>query len=76
MYLVVNNNQTQKAIYLNSVSAASDAIAEKVDNFSQFINLSSVADSLAKKNAELLAEAENAKFIKTILKDTVNAIET
>jgi len=76
MYLIINNNQTQRAIYLNSVSTASDYFTEKFDHFSQFINLSVVADSLAKKNAELLSEAENAKFIKTILKDSVRSLET
>jgi rod shape-determining protein MreC len=76
MYLVINNNQKQKAIYLNSLSAATDAITEKADNISQFMNLSAVNDSLAKKNAELLAEAENAKFIKTILRDSVRSPET
>ncbi len=76
MYLVVNNNQSQRAIYLNSLSAGSDYVTTKFDHISQFVNLSSVADSLAKKNAELLAEVENAKFIKTILKDTVHSPET
>jgi rod shape-determining protein MreC len=76
MYLVINNNQTQKKIYLNSLSAATDAVTERFDNISQFINLSAVNDSLAKKNAALLAEAENAKFIKTILKDSVASPET
>ena len=36
------------------MSAATDAFAARFDRFSQFINLSSVADSLAKKNASLL----------------------
>lgn len=76
MYLIINNNQTQRAIYFNSLSAATDALTQKFDNVTQFINLSSVADSLVKKNAALLAEAENAKFIKTILRDTVNSPET
>ncbi len=76
MYLVVNNNQTQNAIYFNSLSAATDAITHKFDNITQFINLASVADSLVKKNAKLLAEAENAKFIKTVLRDSVNSPET
>ena len=76
MYLIINNNQTQKAIYLNSMSAATDAFAARFDRFSQFINLSSVADSLAKKNAALLAEAENAKFIKTILKDSARSLDS
>jgi rod shape-determining protein MreC len=76
MYLVVNNNQSQRAIYLNSLSAGSDYLTARFDHVSQFINLSSVADSLAKKNATLLAEIENAKFIKTVLKDTVYSPET
>lgn len=76
MYLVVNNNQTQRAIYLNSLSAASDAITKRVDNFSQFINLSAVADSLARKNAELMAEFESAKFKTSVLEDTVQWPET
>lgn len=76
MYLIVNNNQTQRAIYLSSFSAAADAFTQRFDNFTQFINLASVADSLSKKNAELLAEAENAKFIKTVLKDSAHILET
>jgi rod shape-determining protein MreC len=76
MYLVINNNQTQRAVYLNSLSAATDAITKRVDNITQFINLSSIADSLVKRNAELLAEAENAKFIKTVLRDTFRSPET
>ena len=58
------------------MSAATDALTKRFDNFAQFINLSSVADSLSKQNAQLLAEADNAKFIKTILKDSVSDLET
>lgn len=76
MYLVVNNNQTQRAIYLNSLSAATDAMTKRVDNITQFINLSSTADSLVKKNAKLMADAENAKYINSVFRDTFRTPET
>ena len=70
MYLVVNNNNEQNAIFNNSFSVISNVITNKFDGLKQFIQLSSVADSLARENATLLQQRDNALFIQTIHKDS------
>ncbi len=75
MYLVVNNNQAQREIYFNSVASVSDALTDRYDNVAQYIQLSTVADSLARENARLLAEADNARFIKAIFRDSIREPE-
>lgn len=75
MYLVVNNNQSQKEIYFSSSSAISDAIMARFDNVAQYIRLSEVNDSLVRENARLLAASNNAQFLKTIMRDSVKDVE-
>ncbi len=75
MYLVVNNNSSQSAIFNNSLSAASNVITDKFDNVRQFIQLSEVSDSLARENAALLQEKEYAQFIQTVFKDSIREPE-
>lgn len=75
MYLVVNNNNEQNAIFNNSFSVASNVITDKFDHLKQFIQLSSVADSLARENASLIQERDNAKFIQTVFRDSIQEPE-
>jgi rod shape-determining protein MreC len=70
MFLVVNNNNEQNAIFNNSLSVFSNVITAKFDGVRQFIQLSSVADSLARENAFLLQERDNAIFLQRIKMDT------
>jgi len=71
MVLVVNNNSDQNAIFNSSLSAFSNSVNNKFDNLSQFVNLSTVVDSLARQNATLLQERDNALFIQTIRRDSI-----
>jgi len=71
MVLVVNNNSEQNAIFNSSFSAFSNSVTGNFDNVSQFVSLSSVADNLARENATLLQERDNALFIQTIQRDSI-----
>lgn len=75
MYLVVNNNSDQGAIFNNSLTVASDVIMDKFDNVSQYVRLAAVSDSLARQNATLLQEKEYAQFIKTVFRDSIQEPE-
>ncbi len=76
MYLVVNNNSEQNAIFNSSFSFFSNETTERFDNLKQFVSLSSVNDTLARANAKLLQEKENAKFIQTVFKDSIQIPDT
>ena len=71
MYLIVNFNQEQKEIWANSSNIFSSKVLDTREFFSQYYRLASHADSLAAENARLKATLKNAKFIQTILKDSV-----
>lgn len=71
MYLIVNYNQSQKEIWANSSSIISGRVLDTREFFSQYYRLASRADSLAAENARLKAQLNNAKFISTILRDSV-----
>ncbi len=71
LYMVVNYNQQQKEIWLNSSSLISGMLYDVRDNAVQYYYLSSNADSLLAENARLKAQLKNAKFVTDVLKDTV-----
>jgi len=71
MYLVVQNNKRQKDIFFSSANVASGNLYYSFDKVARFWSLSSVADSLAKENAQLRAQLNNAKFIETIREDSI-----
>ncbi len=74
MFLVVNNNNEQNAIFNSSFSVISNIITDRFDGIKQFIQLSSVADSLARENASLLQQRDNALFVQTIRRDSLPEI--
>ena len=71
MYLIVNYNQGQKEIWANSSNIVTGKVLDTREFFSQYYRLASRADSLAAENARLKAQLKNAKFISTILRDSV-----
>lgn len=52
-FLIVRYNDSQRAIWLHSGNQLSGSIAAKVDEWTDFISLREVADSLAAENARL-----------------------
>lgn len=68
--LIVNNNQKQKEIYDSTHQRFTGSFYNNWDRMTHWWGMSSVADSLAKENAELRGKLRNAQFISTILKDS------
>jgi rod shape-determining protein MreC len=59
-YLIVNYNQTQKDIWLNSSNIFSGFLNEKVDNTRDYFHLESINDSLQIENSKLLQRLINS----------------
>lgn len=76
LYLVVETNTEQGAIYSNSFSVISSAINNRATKAKEFIYMVEVADSLARENAALLQARDNAQFIKTVFKDSLLDLDT
>ena len=76
MYLVVNYNKKQEAIFVNSSTTISGVLYENFDQIVEFWNMSSVSDSLAEENARLLAKLRSARFVETILQDSAKDEKT
>lgn len=76
MYLVVNYNKKQKAIFINSSNTISGVLYEGFDQVTEFWNMSAVSDSLAEENARLRAQLRNAQFIENIIQDSAKNEET
>jgi len=74
--MIVNYNQKQKEIWLNSSSIMSGMLYDVRDDIVQYYYLSSSADSLLAENARLKAQLKNAKFVTDVLKDTVTQENT
>ena len=71
LVLVVNFNDDQKAIYDNSSTLLADGITDGFGEITQYYNLSSVNDSLAGVIADLIEEQDEAKFINSIWRDSL-----
>ena len=71
LVLVVKFNEDQKAIYDNSSTLLSDSITHGFGEITQYYNLSSVNDSLAGVNADLIEQQDEAKFINSVWKDSL-----
>lgn len=76
MYLVVNYNRKQRSIFIHSSNTISGQLYERFDEIVEFWNLSEVSDSLAEENARLRAQLRSAKFVETILQDSVRNEKT
>ncbi|MEM6964970.1 MAG: rod shape-determining protein MreC [Bacteroidota bacterium] len=72
--LVVTYNKEQREIYRNSKSLLTDGMTNRWSEFSQFLNISAVNDSLAGELAKLRAEQDEAKFRNFIQADSVKDI--
>ncbi len=69
--LLVNNNSYQRASTLNSSNEFVGSAYERVDNFTNYLNLGHTNDSLASENARLKAQLKNAFFNDSVEQKTV-----
>ncbi len=61
IYLIVNFNQEQKGIYLNSSSLFSSGLLKRYNNFTDYLTLGDRNNVLAEENSKLLEELINLK---------------
>lgn len=68
--LIVNYNQTQKSIFLNSSNYYANKLDSKASEWQSYISLQEVNDSLAKHNAFLMEKFINIKTPQPAFSDT------
>jgi len=68
--LIVNFNQTQQSIFLNSSNYYANKLDSKTSEWQSYISLQEVNDSLAKHNASLMEKFINIKSPEPALSDT------
>ncbi|MCB0646875.1 MAG: rod shape-determining protein MreC [Saprospiraceae bacterium] len=66
IYLIVNYNQSQKEIFINSTNLFSTSLNDKVDGMVKFSNLQQTNDKL---------QAENARLLERFISENVNAVD-
>ncbi len=71
MYLVVQYNKNQNQIYFSSANTITGFLYSQIDEVTKFWNLSAVADSISRENAQLYAQLDNSQLIQTPWQDTV-----
>jgi len=81
-WMIVANNNYQRAVYLNTTSQFTGSIIERIDNISDFVNLKSVNENLAAENARLKTLTLNQKTISSdssiqfsIPSDSLNSVQ-
>lgn len=75
MFLVVEMNTEHNAIFNSSFSTVSDVVTSQFSKTKEHFYMASVADSLARQNSLLLQERDNAKFLQTVFKDSIQEEE-
>jgi rod shape-determining protein MreC len=72
LLLLVNNNSFQKATYISSSNEITGSIYEKMSQFSGYLTLGKVNDSLAAENARLRGRLKSSFYVDTLAKHLVN----
>ncbi|MFZ1789231.1 MAG: rod shape-determining protein MreC [Saprospiraceae bacterium] len=71
VYLIVNYNQSQKEIFINSTNILATSVNQKVDELERFSNLQQTNDQLKLENARLVE-----RFIQENVNSTAQNIDT
>jgi rod shape-determining protein MreC len=71
-YLIVQNNNFQRASFINSTNAVSAAIYSYVSSITEYVHLKPANELLAKENALLRAQTPNAFYNNIVLHRSVN----
>lgn len=71
LFLIVRNNAYQRAAFLNSSNRVTGNLYQSVHNFSEYLSLKEVNDSLMMENARLRQEVESSFEFRMQLRDTV-----
>lgn len=81
MILIVKNNPSQRQIFISSANYFSSIFYKQFNEATKYYNLYSVADSMARENARLYAQLDNARlkrlnWVDTLVDSTNNQLYT
>lgn len=74
IYLIVNYNQEQKGIYINSSNIISASLLKRYNSFTEYLKLGDKNDRLAEENSKLLEELINLKSVINLPPEKVDSI--
>ncbi|GLR16596.1 rod shape-determining protein MreC [Portibacter lacus] len=74
IYLIVNYNQEQKGIYINSSNIMSASMLKRYNSFTEYLKLGDKNDRLAEENSKLLEELINLKSVIQLPEEKVDSI--
>lgn len=69
--LIVKNNSFQRASALNSSNTLIGGVYQKIDNFTQYLNLKQTNKSLSEENAYLRSRLKSSLYSKLVEQDSV-----
>lgn len=75
IYLIVNFNQSQRGIFINSSNLFTSAFQKRMNNFTEYLRLGDKNDQLAEENSKLLEELINIKSERNLPQDHVDSIQ-
>lgn len=75
IYLIINYNQTQKGIFVNSSKVISSGLYKRTNSFSEYLQLSTKNDKLAEENSKLLEELINLRNAKELPPGAVDSVK-
>lgn len=71
-YLVINYNQTQKDIFINSTNIIATKLNSRVDRFQEYLRLEKINDSLQIQNGILIKKFINSELVNLSQKDSID----
>lgn len=71
LILVIRNNSFQRASSINSSNAFIGSIYQKIDNFTQYLNLKETNQNLSEENAFLRSQLKTSKYNTLVEQDSV-----
>ncbi len=71
MFILINYNSFQKATYISSSNDVTGLAYQKMSEFTGYLTLGTVNDSLARENAKLRSELRSSFYLDTLTKRTV-----
>jgi rod shape-determining protein MreC len=74
-YLIVNYNQTQKSIFLNSSGIFSAFLNKKMNATTDYFKLDNINDGLAEENSKLLESLVNLRTQKQLPPEKIDSIQ-
>lgn len=73
LYLIVNYNQEQKGIYINSSNLISASLYNRYNSFTEYLSLGDKNERLAEENSKLLEELINLRSMRQLPQEKLDS---